>query len=100
MELYNNLFSFSGLRIGSILIIEKDKQPLSGQLVLVWLEGEFMVRKYLIKNVYPRLVCEHADYPDVEVEPDMDFWVWGVVVDFQSRLFKNEIAKRDRPFSL
>ncbi len=83
IELGNNPFPFSGPRPGSILVIEKDRQPLSGQLVLAWLEGEFVVRRYLIKNVYPRLVCENEDYPDVEIEPDMEFWVWGVVTDFQ-----------------
>ena len=81
VELQNNPFPETRLQPGSIMVVEKDKAPFIGQIVITWLEGEFVVRKYEKKNVYPRLVCSNQDYPDVEVEPDMEFSVWGVVLN-------------------
>ena len=81
VELQNNPFPDTRLQTGSIMIVEKDKAPYVGQIIIAWLEGEFVVRKYEMENVYPRLVCNNPDYCDVEVEPDMEFWVWGVVIN-------------------
>lgn len=63
------------------MVVEKDKAPYVGQIIIAWLEGEFIIRKYELENVYPRLVCSNPDYPDIEVEPDMEFSVWGVVIN-------------------
>ncbi len=75
----NNPFPNTKLQPGSIIVVEKDKVPFIGQIVIAWLEGEFVVRKYEKKNVYPRLICGNRDYQDIEIEPDMEFWIWGVV---------------------
>lgn len=83
VQLENDPFPSTKLRPESIMIIEKDKAPRYGSIILAWLEGEFVIRKYQIENVYPRLVCSSQNYQNVEIEPDMEFWVWGVVINCQ-----------------
>lgn len=64
----------------SLLIVEKNRQPKQGHFILALCEGEFIVRRFFIENLYPQLHSTNPDYPTIEIEPDMEFVVWGVII--------------------
>lgn len=71
----------SGILPGDIVLVEKGREPRSGDLILAYYEGEFIIRRIFIQNVYPQLLADEEDYPRIEIEPDNAFAIWGVVID-------------------
>lgn len=63
----------------SKLIVDKSITPVNGSIVVVAVNGEFTV-KYLKKNpVKCWLVPANSKYRELEITPDMDVQIWGVV---------------------
>jgi DNA polymerase V len=62
------------------LVIDKSLRPKNGDIVLAVLNGEFTV-KYLQQNEYKcRLIPANKKFREIEITPEMDFKVWGVVI--------------------
>lgn len=62
------------------LIIDRSITPKNGDIVLVVINGEFTV-KYLKKNDYKCwLIPANRKYREIEITPEMDMQVWGVVI--------------------
>ena len=61
------------------LIIDRSINPKNGDIVLATLLGEFTV-KYIKKNDFKCwLIPANSKYKDIEITPEMDMQVWGVV---------------------
>ena len=61
------------------LLVDKSIEPKNGDIVLAIINGEFTV-KYLKKNEFKCwLVPANKKYHEIEVTPEMNFKVWGVV---------------------
>ena len=61
------------------LLIDRSLTARNGDIVLAVINGEFTV-KYLKKNdLRCWLVPANSKYREIEVVPEMDFQVWGVV---------------------
>lgn len=61
------------------LIVDKSITPKNGDIIVAVLNGEFTV-KYLKKNdLKCWLVAANPKYLNIEITPEMDFCVWGVV---------------------
>ncbi len=76
----NSLYN-SGIQVGDVLVLDRSIQPYHGAHVLAYFEGDFVLRRIEIQNVYPQLLSDDPDVHRVEIEPDMEFSVWGVVRD-------------------
>jgi len=64
----------------SKLLIDRSLTAKSGDVVLAILNGEFTV-KYLKKNDFKCwLLPANKKYQPIEVKPEMEFQVWGVVI--------------------
>ena len=71
----------AGIYPGDILIVDKAIEEVRDRVIIAWLHGEFIVKRYYIDNrlgkVY--LVPENPSYYPQEITPEMDFMIWGVV---------------------
>ncbi len=61
------------------LVVDKSVNAQNGHIVLAVVNGEFTV-KYLKKNKHKCwLVPANSKFSQIEITPEMDFQVWGVV---------------------
>jgi DNA polymerase V len=74
-----------GVFDGDLLIIQKGLFPRKNDIVVVFLQGEFYVKRYqpLYKENTSdleeiRLKSENPNYNDIHINEDTDFQLWGV----------------------
>lgn len=64
---------------GAKLLIDRSITPKNGDIVLAVINGEFTV-KFLKKNEFKCWLCPaNRKYKDIEITPEMNMQVWGVV---------------------
>ncbi|MDE6402213.1 MAG: translesion error-prone DNA polymerase V autoproteolytic subunit [Muribaculaceae bacterium] len=69
-----------GIEEGDILVIDKSIEPEDDDLAVCCLDGEFTLKRINItrdKRVY--LMPSNRRYKPIEVTPDNEFMVWGIV---------------------
>lgn len=70
-----------GITEGDILVIDKSIEPENGDLAVCCLDGEFTVKRIRItrgNKIY--LMPSNRHYKPIEVTPDNEFMVWGIVM--------------------
>ncbi|MFP4473444.1 MAG: LexA family protein [Candidatus Omnitrophota bacterium] len=76
----------AGILDGDILVVDRSVRPAQNRIVIAVVGGEFTVKRFRKEKGRVRLIAENPDYPDIEITPDMDFEIWGVVVSAIHRL--------------
>jgi DNA polymerase V len=73
--------SMSGAMIadGDILVVDRQVQPVDGDIVLAMYDGSFLVKRFYRRGSYVILHSENPSYRDVKVAEGCDFVVCGVV---------------------
>lgn len=66
---------------GDVLIVDRTMTPRSKGLSIVHLEGEFLFCRLEIKEEGIRLHFSNQDFEIIDIEPDMEFSIWGMVRD-------------------
>lgn len=69
----------AGIHSGDILAVDRSLQPSNGKIVVAVVNGEFTVKRICVEAGGIRLLSENASYPSIEVHPESEFQVWGVV---------------------
>jgi DNA polymerase V len=71
----------SGIHNNDLLVVDKSLDARNNDIIIAALNGEFLVKRYLLKNnkVYLRAENELESYPTITITEDMDFEVWGIV---------------------
>lgn len=64
---------------GDLLVVERGRTPCSGDIVLAVLEGEFTLRRLWQEGGRCWLKPANAAYAVVEVRPEQEFEIFGVV---------------------
>lgn len=74
-----------GIYDGNILIIQKGEFPKESDIVVVFLDGEFYVKRFkpkynqqTLKIQNLKLKSENPAYPDIDIDENCDFQLWGV----------------------
>lgn len=70
-----------GIAEGDLLVIDKSLEPEDGDLAVCCLDGEFTLKRLRIMSARRILLMpSNRNYRPLEVTPEMNFAVWGVVV--------------------
>ena len=68
-----------GVEDGDILVIDKSQDPYENCIAVCFLEGEFTLKRIRIQEDKITLLPANKRYKPIEVNPDDEFTVWGVV---------------------
>jgi DNA polymerase V len=69
----------AGILPGSILVVDRSLEARSNKIVVAVLDGEFTVKRLKKSRHKIILLSENAEYPPIEVTPEREFDIWGVV---------------------
>ncbi|MDN0053206.1 translesion error-prone DNA polymerase V autoproteolytic subunit [Bacteroides caecigallinarum] len=76
----NSMTGF-GISDGDLLVIDKSIEPVDGDIVVAFIDGEFTLKKIMKDenecNLW--LVPGNEDYPPIKITEENDFIVWGVL---------------------
>ncbi len=64
---------------GDLLVVDKSVEAADGDLAVCYLDGEFTLKRIRLRDGTIRLVPANPRYKVIEVTPENDFSVWGVV---------------------
>ena len=76
----------SGINEGDMLIIDRSIEPSDGDIAVCFIDGDFTVKRILIKNDEISLVPANRKYPVIRVPKESNFVIWGVVSHIIKRL--------------
>ncbi len=68
-----------GIDDGDVLVIDKSLEFQNDDLAVCCVDGEFNVKRVRIENDKAYLISANPDYPVMEVTPDNEFQIWGIV---------------------
>ncbi|PKP20586.1 MAG: peptidase S24 [Bacteroidetes bacterium HGW-Bacteroidetes-21] len=74
-----NSMKDANINDGDILIIDKSLPPRNGQKAVCFINGEFTIKTLKIEKGKVWLVPANEKYKTLEITPDNDFIVWGIV---------------------
>jgi DNA polymerase V len=69
----------AGILDGDILVVDRSLEPSSGKIVIGVIDGEFTVKRIEKKAGKFFLLPENESFKPIEITPDMDFKIWGIV---------------------
>lgn len=64
---------------GDLLVVDKSVEAADGDLTVSYLDGEFTLKRIRLRDGKIRLVPANPRYEVIEITPENDFSVWGVV---------------------
>lgn len=76
----------AGINAGDILIVDRAKHPIDGQIVIAALNGELIVRRLKKNTRGTWLVAEIPGLRPIEITEDSHFEVWGTVTSIVHRV--------------
>lgn len=68
-----------GIEEGDLLVVDKAIQPYDGCLAVAYVDGEFTLKRVRMEPDRILLVPANPKYKIIEITPDNEFAVWGVV---------------------
>jgi DNA polymerase V len=69
----------AGIYDGDLLIVDRSATPRSNQIILAVLNGEFTIKRFIKQNEKIVLKSENPKHAPIEIDPDAEFQIWGVV---------------------
>lgn len=69
----------AGLDDGDLILIDRSRRPVSGSMVLAWVDGGFTVKTLVLTEGRALLRAAHPGYPDLALSEEDGSQIWGVV---------------------
>lgn len=69
----------AGIHPGDILVVDRSLTPMHGNIVIAIIDGEFTVKKLVVRDKKVFLVAENPNYANISITEGMEFEIWGVV---------------------
>jgi DNA polymerase V len=70
----------AGITDGDLLIVDRFVDARPGDVVVVAVAGEFLVRRWRREADGALLYTEHPDYPPLVISSETDYQIWGTVI--------------------
>jgi len=77
----------AGIEQGDLLIIDRSIEPQEGQIALCYLDGGFTVKRITWRKHLLYLTPANANYPEIPIDKNSNFQVWGIVTYIIKRTF-------------
>ena len=69
----------AGIHDGDIVIVDRSISPADGKVVIACVDGELTIKRLSQTGRGVFLVAENDGYSPIEIQPDSDLRIWGVV---------------------
>ncbi len=69
----------AGIHSGDLLIVDRSLEPSNNKIAIAVLHGEFTVKRILKKKDKLFLLPENPEFRPIEVTPEMNCEIWGIV---------------------
>lgn len=69
----------AGIYPEDIVIVDRSLEATNNKIIVAVYDGELTLKRLCIENDKYYLVSENDSYPLIEVNKELDFFVWGVV---------------------
>jgi DNA polymerase V len=69
----------AGIFADDLLIVDRSLQPANGDIVVAVIDGEFTVKRLVIKNAKYELHAENPDFKPIKFTDESELNIWGVV---------------------
>ena len=69
----------AGINEGDLLIIDRSITPHDGNIAVCFVDGDFTVKRLSIRDNAVYLTPANSAFPELKVEENSSFQVWGVV---------------------
>ena len=69
----------AGIADGDLLVIDKSIEPANGKIAVCFIDGDFTVKRIKIEGAQCWLMPENDQFQPIEVFPDNQFVIWGIV---------------------
>lgn len=71
----------AGIFSGDILVVDRSLNPKDGNVIIAALDGELTVKRLSMLKGKIALLPENSVYKQIDIKPEMNFEVWGVVTN-------------------
>jgi DNA polymerase V len=71
--------SGAGIQSGDILVVDRSLEPTDNKIIIAILNGELTVKRIRRRNARLFLLPENPAFQPIEITPDVQFEVWGIV---------------------
>jgi DNA polymerase V len=64
---------------GDLLIVDRSLKPIDGRIVVVWINGELLLRRLIVQGRTGWLTAADPAYPPLALREGLDYQILGVV---------------------
>ena len=68
-----------GITDGDILVVDRSIESWENRVVVAVIDSEFTIKRFTTEQETVVLKAETPNYPSINITPEIDFSVWGVV---------------------
>ena len=76
----------AGLEDGDLIVIDRSIEPANNKIAVCFVEGEFTVKRLIVKKDRIWLKPENSSYKTIEVKDEDRLIIWGVVTNVIKKL--------------
>ena len=69
----------AGIHTDDILVVDRSLEVTNNKIVIAVVDGELTVKRYRVQKGKHYLVADNKNFKPIEIEPEADFRIWGVV---------------------
>ena len=81
VKVAGNSMTGAGIHNGDLLIVDRAITPAHNRIVIAVLDGELTVKRLVRQGPKLFLSAENPEYRPIEVSPESNFEIWGVVTN-------------------